>query len=88
MGKSNIFTVEHEDREMKVIIPDTGDESENQYLEEAEREKTLDQLKKKPTKEQSKLSKEDKVIAIKEVVDYKKRKSVNPKYISVGSYTS
>ncbi len=88
MKKPKMVTVKHEDKEMQVIIPDTGDKAENQYLEEAEREKTLDQLKKKPAREKSKLSEEDKVAAIKEIQAFKKRKSINPRYISGVSYTS
>tara|TARA_Y100000310_G_scaffold144390_1_gene143648 strand:+ start:20889 stop:21164 length:276 start_codon:yes stop_codon:yes gene_type:complete len=91
MEKPNVFTVKHEDKEMQVIIPDTGDKSENEFLEVAEREKTLDQLKKRPAREKSKLSGEDRAGAIKEYNDWKKQResrTINPRYYSVGSYTS
>ena len=84
-----VFDVKHEDREMRVIIPDTGDRQENEYLELAEREKTLDQLKKKPKREKSKLSKQDQVEAIKELKTFKERRRRNTilRYFS-GDYTS
>ena len=87
--KLNTFKVKHKDREMEVIIPDTGDTAENAYLEEVEREKTLDQLKKSPPKEKSKLSKEEKKLAIKEIKRYQDRRKQNaiPRYFS-GDYTS
>ena len=81
---SKQFTVKHEDREMQVIIPDTGDKVEMEALEEIEREKTLDELKKKPKREKSKVSKEDKAGAIKDwrrYLDGKKTRTVG-KYFS------
>jgi len=68
------FTVKHEDRETIVIIPDTGDAQEMQYLEEAEREKTLNQLKRKAPREKSNISHEDRAEAIKEWRDHLERK--------------
>ena len=84
-----VFDVKHEDKEMRVIIPDTGDRQENEYLELAEREKTLDQLKKKPKRGKSKLSKQEQVEAIKEQIkhrDDKKGRSAS-RYFP-GGYTS
>jgi hypothetical protein len=52
----NRFTVKSGDREMQVIIPRTGDASYDEYLEQAEREKTAEQLRKSPPKPQSTLS--------------------------------
>lgn len=78
------FSVKHEDKEMEVIIPDTGDPVEMEVLEEIEREKTLDQLKKKPQREKSKLSKRDQAEAIK---DYKRYKD-DKKTRTVGRYFS
>jgi len=72
--KMKSFTVKHENKEMQVIIPSTGDTSYDNYLEEAEREKTLDQLKKSPGKSTSKVSKEDKAGALKEYIEFKNRK--------------
>lgn len=89
MAKAKQFTVKHEDKEMQVIIPDTGDRQEMDYLEEAEREKTLDQLKKKPSKQKSRLSKEEQADAIKDwrkYLDQKKTRTVG-RYFS-GDYSS
>jgi len=76
------FTVKHEDKEMQVIIPDSGDKSYDDYLESAEREKTLDQLKKSSPREKSKLSREDIRGNLKEFIEFKNRKkeNVNKKY--------
>lgn len=74
------FTVKHEDREMEVIIPNSGDKSYDAYLEEAEREKTLDQLKKRGKREKTKLKQGDISGALKEYAEFKKRKaSEHPK---------
>lgn len=89
MAKAKQFTVKHEDKEMQVIIPETGDKSYDDYLEEAEREKTLDQLKKKPPREKSKLSKEEQAVAIKDwrkYLDQKETRTVG-RYFS-GDYSS
>lgn len=82
MARLRQFKVKHEDREMQVIIPDTGDKAEMEYLEQAEREKTLAQLKNKPPREKSKPSKEDKAEAIKDWRKYLDRK----KNRTVGRY--
>jgi len=79
MGKGKQFKVKHENKEMEVIIPDTGDAGEMAYLEEAEREKTLTDLKKKPPREESKLSKGDRAEAIKEWRDHVARKKAGTK---------
>lgn len=78
----NMFKVKEGDRERTVIIPDTGDKAENEYLEEAEREKTAGELKKLPPRPQRKVSKEDVGGALKEYGEFLKRKrdDVNPKY--------
>jgi len=85
--KINSFTVNVDGKSQQVFIPSSGDKSHDEYLEVAEREKTLDQLKRKPAREKSKVSAEDKAGAIKEMRDYKKQRGMNPRYIS-GDYTS
>jgi len=85
---NKVLKVKHEDNEMTVIIPDTGDKKEMEYIEAAEREKTLNQLKKKPKREKSKVSNEDKAGVIKEFQLYREKRSINPRFYNVGSYTS
>lgn len=68
------ITVKHENKEMTVIIPATGDKSYDDYLEVAEREKTLNELKKRPDKPISKISKEDKSGVLKEFLEFRNRK--------------
>lgn len=62
------------DREMILIIPQTGDLSYDAYLEEAETEKTKDQLKKKPPKPIATMSKKDVAGALKEYFEWLRRK--------------
>lgn len=64
---------------MEVFIPQTGDLSYDRYLEEAEREKTLDQLKKSPPRAPSKASKKDIGEALKEIKEFQRRKKENRK---------
>lgn len=66
--------VEVGDKSMEVLIPESGDKSYDDYLEEAEREKTAEQLRKQPPKPKSKVSKEDIASAIKERMEFDKRK--------------
>ena len=72
------FTVKEGDREREVIIAGTPEEMKDQshmdYLEQAEREKTSDQLKKLPDKPKSDKSKEDISGALKELSDFRRRK--------------
>ena len=77
MTKLNTFKVKYGNKEMQVIIPDTGDRAENAYLEEAEREKTLEQLRKKPPREETKLSKDEQADAIKEYSIFRRRRAQN-----------
>lgn len=66
--------VEESGKKMDVFIPqDPDDHSYNEYLEEAEVEKTKDQLKKSPDKPTSKYSKEDIAGALKEHQEFVKR---------------
>jgi len=67
------ITIKHEDKEMTVLIPQSKDKSYDDYLEVAEREKTLDELKKRPAKVKSKESKEDIAGALKEYTEFKNR---------------
>lgn len=78
----NFFTVKEGDREMRVIIPGTGDKSYDEYLEQAEREKTRDQLQKLPPKPVRKTSKKEVGEALKEYREFlrRRREDVNPKY--------
>ena len=60
--------------EMNVFIPETGDKSYDDYLEEAETEKTKDQLKKKARKSKTIVSQEQIGGAIKEYQEWVRRK--------------
>ncbi len=73
--------VKENNHEMQVFIPQTGDKSYDDYIEEAEIEKTRDELRKKPHLKSNK-SKEDIKKALKELSDYRRRKreNVNRKY--------
>ncbi len=67
-------TVEESGKKVDILIPqDPDDHSYNEYLEEAEIEKTKDQLKKRPDKPKSKHSKEDITGALKEYQEFVKR---------------
>jgi len=72
------FTVKTEDREREVFIVGTEkemkDESYMNYLEVAEKEKTLDQLKKIPPRPQPTMSKKEIGKALKERLEFDKRK--------------
>ncbi len=70
----NTFKVRHGDKEMTVIIPRTGDKSYDEYIEEAEREKTADQLKKAPPKPKSTIPREQVAGALREFREYLERK--------------
>ena len=75
----NQFTVKEGDREMDVVIPLTGDTSYDRYLEEAEREKTADQLRKKPPRPVPADKKEVAGI-LKEIIAFRnRRQSEHPK---------
>lgn len=69
----NTFKVKQGNREMTVIIPQTGDRSYDQYLEEAEREKTAEELKKQQ-RPISKMSRADIIGALKEYRDWFRRR--------------
>jgi len=68
----NKFTVKEGNREMQVIIPKSGDSSYDEYLEEAEREKTADELKKNQ-KPEATMSKADVAGALREYAEFKRR---------------
>lgn len=69
------------DKEMDVFIPqDPKDKSYNEYLEQAEVEKTKDQLRKRPPKPKSKVSKEEVSGELKERAEFdRRRKSDHPR---------
>ncbi len=73
--------VKEGNKQMDVFIPqDPKDHSYNEYLEEAEIEKTREQLKKRPDKPVSKRSKGDIATELKERGEFnKRRKSDSPK---------
>lgn len=72
------FTVREGDKERTVVIAGTpkemNDKSHMDYLEQAEREKTSNQLKKLPDKPKSNKSKEDISGALKELSEFRRRK--------------
>ncbi len=70
----NTFKVRQGDREMTIIIPRTGDKSYDEYLEEAEREKTEDQLKKKPPKPKSTIPRDQIAGSLREFREFLERK--------------
>ncbi len=78
----NMFTIKEGDRERIVVIPDTGDKQENEYLEVAEREKTANELRKLPPRPVRKTSKAEVGGALKEYREFllRKRDDVNPRY--------
>ena len=87
MGKlwlpMNTFTVRENNREVTVMIPGTGDKSYDEYLEEAEREKTAEQLKKKSPRPVSTMDRKQVAGALKEFMEYVNRKrsgDINRKY--------
>ena len=65
-----VFTVKEGNREMNVIIPQSGDSSYDNYLEEAEKEKTSDDLRKNQ-RPAPKMSKKDATGAVKEIRKWK-----------------
>ena len=67
------ITVEHEGRSMDVIIPETGDKEYDNALIEWQKEKTLNDLKKRPKKPPMKVSKEDRQGAMKEYNEFRNR---------------
>ena len=67
------ITVKANDKEMDVFIPQSGDKSYDDYLEEAETEKTENELRKKPPRPESKMSKQEIGGALKEYQEFKKR---------------
>ncbi|KKN36482.1 hypothetical protein LCGC14_0773050 [marine sediment metagenome] len=78
----NMFEIKEGDRSRIVVIPDTGDRQENEYLEEVEREKTAEQLRKLPPRATRKVSKADVGGALSEYRNFLKRRreNANPKY--------
>jgi len=80
----NRFTVKEGEHEMEVVIPRSGDLLYDRYLEEAEREKTKEQLRKKPPKvPATPQSKQDLAEATREMLEYRNRKKYgtgNKKY--------
>jgi hypothetical protein len=68
------FTVKENNQEQTVVIPETGDKSYDDYLEEAEREKTSNELKKKPPRPEPTLSKKDIAGMLKEHREFRERK--------------
>lgn len=60
-------------REMTILIPESGDKSHDDYLEEAELEKTKDELKKNP-KPKSIMPRGQIIGALKEYYEYLQRK--------------
>jgi hypothetical protein len=67
------ITVKSNEREMNVFIPQSNDDSYNKYLEEAETEKTTNELNKKPPRPTPKASKEEIAGALREYREFKKR---------------
>jgi len=65
--------VTHEDKSMTILLPVTGDKGYDQALEEAQREKTVEQLKKRPAKPVSKTSKADVSGALREWNEFNNR---------------
>lgn len=76
----NKFTVKEGNKEMLVVIPKTGDKSYDDYLESSEREKTADQLRKRPDKPAPRASREEVSGALREYNEFKYRqRSEHPK---------
>ena len=74
------FVVKEGDKEMTVIIAGARDKEEAAYLKEAETEKTRKELRDKPSKPKSTMSKADISGNLKEIMEHKKRqKSDHPR---------
>jgi hypothetical protein len=73
------FTVKENGREQTVIIPPTGDRSYDDYLVEAEYEKTTKELRSKPPPEKSKLARSEVSERLREYRDYNKRRASGSK---------
>lgn len=78
------ITVEENGKKMDVIIAMTEEEAKDKsyvdYMELAQREKTSEQLRKKPARPESKISDSDRRGAIKEAIAYRNRiQSDSPK---------
>lgn len=68
------ITVKEGEHQMDVFIPQSGDTSYDNYLEEAEREKTSEELKKKPPKPPQKVSDKEMGAQLREYHEFKERK--------------
>ncbi len=72
------FKVKHKDKEREVLIVGTEEEMKDEghmdYLEEAYKEKTENQLKNEPDKPKSRFSKKEIGQALKERLEFNKRK--------------
>ena len=68
------ITVKEEGRERIIFIPDTGDEGYNKDLEQMAEEKTRAELKAMPPRKKPTASKKDVAEALKERLDFNKRK--------------
>ena len=73
MQEGKNITVKEGNREQILLVCPTDTKDEQDYLIEAEIEKTKNYLKKKPPKEKSKLSKSDQAGMIKEFIEFKER---------------
>lgn len=70
--------VGYKNKKKIVFIPDTGDKAETEYLIEAEREKTLNELKKAPDKPKPKYSNKEIGAMLNEYNQFLKRKRESP----------
>ncbi len=62
----------------ELFIPETGDKSYDDYIEEAETEKTRDELKHRLPREKPKYSKEEIGQALRDLSDFRRRKKESP----------
>jgi len=73
------FKVTHENREMDVFYPETGDRIYDEEIEATEREKTLEELKAKPPKHKATpKEREDIIGAMREIQEFTRRKKESP----------
>jgi len=73
LPKIKKIIVTENNRQMEVFIPETGDKKYDEAIEQAEREKTAEQLRKMPAKPKSNISNKDRAGAIKEYIEFRNR---------------
>ena len=74
------ITVKEGEHETDVFIPQSGDTSYDNYLEEAEREKTSNELRSKPPKPPQKITDKEMGAMLREHAEWKQKRGINKRY--------